>query len=100
MSSMAEQCEKYRGRLTIESFATIVPGRCPVVKLHKGLHLAKRAVGDAAVYLPDQIGRSHYGARGGEIYQYTADGWTLLYRVEHGALVEELPWIAGVPADG
>nr|WSW58460.1 hypothetical protein OG513_07630 [Streptomyces sp. NBC_00998] len=81
---MEAQCARYRAALTFEPYASIVPSRRPEVKYHAGLGRAKSAVG------------YHVwgGARGGEIYERTADGWSLLYRVESGTPMEELPWRA------
>lgn len=83
MTSMEAQCAPYRTRLRAEPFASIVPDRRPEVKYHAGLGLAKLAVG----YLT--WGRT---VRGGEIYERTADGWSLLFRVESGTPADELPW--------
>ncbi|WP_328967923.1 hypothetical protein [Streptomyces sp. NBC_00239] len=79
---MEAQCARYRAKLKSEPYASIVPGRRPEVKYHAGLGLAKLAVGY----------QGFRGARGGEIYEYTPDGWTLLYRVESGTPMAELPW--------
>jgi hypothetical protein len=80
--SMEVQCARYRHALKYESFASVVPARRPEVKYHVGLHRAKAAVG----YV------EYESVRGGEIYEMTADGWSLLYRVESGTPAEELPW--------
>ncbi|CAM5406155.1 hypothetical protein ACTFBT_01060 [Streptomyces microflavus] len=80
--SMNDQCAPYRAKLKAEPFASIVPDRRPVVKVHAGIGLAKLAVGY----------EEFKGARGGEIYGRTADGWELLYRVESGTQFEDLPW--------
>lgn len=79
---MEEQCAEHRSKLRSEPFATIVPDRRPPVKCHAHIGLAKLAVGY------EQYG----GSRGGEIYELTPDGWTLLYRVEAGTPTSELPW--------
>lgn len=81
-NSMEAQCAPYRSRLKAEPFATIIPDRRPEVKYHAGIGLAKLAVGY------EQYG----GVRGGEIYERTADGWSLLFRVEAGTPASELPW--------
>ncbi|MFJ6720527.1 hypothetical protein [Streptomyces sp. NPDC091259] len=79
---MEAQCARYRDALKYDAFASIVPSRRPEVKYHAGLGRAKLAVAYA-----------NWGAaRGGEIYEMTADGWSLLYRVESGTPTEELPW--------
>ncbi|WP_143673782.1 hypothetical protein [Streptomyces sp. or20] len=80
--SMDDQCAPYRAKLKAEPFASIVPDRRPEVKYHAGVGLAKLAVGY----------NTWGGARGGEIYGRTADGWELLYRVESGTQLEDLPW--------
>ncbi|MCY0926258.1 hypothetical protein OTB20_08565 [Streptomyces sp. H27-H1] len=80
--SMEAQCARYRDALRYESFASIIPARRPEVKYHVGLHRAKLAVG----YV------EYERVRGGEIYEMTADGWSLLYRVEYGTPTDELPW--------
>ncbi|WP_405927873.1 hypothetical protein OG554_03490 [Streptomyces griseus] len=80
--SMDDQCAPYRTKLKAEPFASIVPDRRPEVKYHAGIGLAKLAVGY----------NTWGGARGGEIYGRTADGWELLYRVESGTQLEDLPW--------
>ncbi|MEV5319122.1 hypothetical protein AB0K92_15955 [Streptomyces sp. NPDC052687] len=82
MSNMEVQCAPHVERLEAEPFATIIPDRRPPVKCHAGIGLAKLAV----AY------ETRRGARGGEIYERTADGWSLLYRVEAGTPAEELPW--------
>jgi hypothetical protein len=79
---MEAQCAPYHSRLRAAPFATIIPDRRPEVKYHAGIGLAKLAV----AY------QSWGGARGGEIYERTADGWTLLFRVEAGTSADELPW--------
>ncbi|MEO3974409.1 hypothetical protein [Streptomyces sp. CAU 1734] len=80
--TMSEQCEMFRRALRSSPYATIVPDRRPAVKYHPGLGRAKSAV----AY------RDWGGARGGEIYERTADGWALLYTVESGTASEDLPW--------
>ncbi|MFJ6237978.1 hypothetical protein ACIQH0_28310 [Streptomyces griseus] len=80
--SMEDQCAPYRAKLKAEPFASIVPNRRPEVKLHAGVGLAKLAVGYS----------TGSGARGGEIYGRTADGWELLYCVESGTQFADLPW--------
>lgn len=80
---MEAQCAPYRSRLKAEPFATIIPDRRPEVKYHAGLGVAKLAVAYQT------WGRT---VRGGEIYERTADGWSLLYRVEAGTPANELPW--------
>ncbi|MEU1254822.1 hypothetical protein ABZ445_16230 [Streptomyces chartreusis] len=82
MTSMEAQCAPHMAKLKAEAFATVVPDRKPPVKCHAGIGLAKLAVGY------EQYG----GARGGEIYERTADGWSLLYRVEAGTPTSQLPW--------
>jgi hypothetical protein len=82
---METACAAHRSKLRTEPYATIVPDRRPPVKCHSGIGLAKLAVGDAT------WGRT---VRGGEIYERTADGWELLYRVEAGTLASQLPWRA------
>ncbi|MGW2950745.1 hypothetical protein [Streptomyces eurythermus] len=82
MSGMEAQCAPYRAKLKAEPFASIVPGRRPEVKYHAGLGLAKLAVAYP----------SWGGARGGEIYERTVDGWSLLFRVERGTSSDQLPW--------
>jgi hypothetical protein len=82
VSSTEAQCAPYRSRLKAKPFATIIPGRRPEVKYHAGLGVAKLAV----AY------QTRTGARGGEIYERTADGWSLLFRVEAGTPADELPW--------
>ncbi|HLL34178.1 MAG TPA: hypothetical protein VK545_09865 [Streptomyces sp.] len=82
MSNMEAQCAPHVAKLKAEPFATIIPDRRPPVKCHAGVGLAKLAV----AY------QTWGGARGGEIYERTADGWSLLYRVEAGTPAEELPW--------
>ncbi|MFG3014344.1 hypothetical protein ACGFZB_28775 [Streptomyces cinerochromogenes] len=82
MSDMEAQCARYRSKLKAEPFATIIPDRHPEVKYHAGIGLAKLAV----AY------QTWGGARGGEIYERTADGWSLLFRVEAGTPANELPW--------
>jgi hypothetical protein len=79
---MESQCARYRACLKADPYASIVPGRVPAVKYHPGLGRAKSAVGYGV----------WGGARGGEIYERTADGWALLYRVESGTPADELPW--------
>ncbi|MFF1684468.1 MULTISPECIES: hypothetical protein [unclassified Streptomyces] len=83
--SMESRCAPYRARLKAAPFATVIPDRRPEVKYHAGVGLAKLAVGY----------QSWGGARGGEIYERTADGWTLLYRVESGTPADGLPWKGG-----
>ncbi|GAB1326930.1 hypothetical protein [Streptomyces sennicomposti] len=83
MSDIESMCAPHRSKLKGEPFATIVPDRRPTVKYHAGIALAKLAVGWAGGYS---------GARGGEIYERTADGWSLLYRVEAGTPADDLPW--------
>lgn len=80
--TMDELCEPYRSKLNPAPFATIIPSRRPEVKYHAGMGRAKSAV---AYHVWG-------GARGGEIYERTADGWELLYRVESGMPTDELPW--------
>lgn len=80
--NMETQCARYRAGLKSDPFASIIPGRRPEVKYHAGLGRAKNAV----AY------QEFEGARGGEIYERTADGWSLLFRVESGTPAEELPW--------
>ncbi len=82
-NSMEAQCAPHVAKLRAEPFATIIPDRRPPVKLHAGIGLAKLAVGHLT------WGRA---VRGGEIYERTADGWELLYRVEAGTPTDELPW--------
>jgi hypothetical protein len=82
MNDMEAQCAPHLPKLKTEAFATIVPDRSPPVKCHAGIGLAKLAVAYA----------SWGGARGGEIYERTADGWSLLFRVEAGTPADELPW--------
>lgn len=84
---MEAQCAGYRSKLNPAPFATIVPSRRPEVKYHAGMGRAKSAVSYAV----------WGGARGGEIYERTADGWALLYRVESGTPTDELPWKRGEP---
>ncbi|WP_369147089.1 hypothetical protein [Streptomyces sp. R44] len=84
MSDMSARCAPYRAKLKHQSFATIIPDRRPEVKLHAGIGLAKLAVGY----------QGWNGARGGEIYELTAEGWDLLYRVEAGTSMDALPWRA------
>lgn len=79
---MEAACAPHLPKLNPAPFATIIPDRRPPVKLHSGVGLAKLAVGYA--------GRGR--ARGGEIYKRTVDGWELLYRVESGTPLNELPW--------
>ncbi|MEV6684419.1 hypothetical protein AB0N28_03585 [Streptomyces sp. NPDC051130] len=81
-ADMEAQCARYRDALKYESFASIIPARRPEVKYHVGLHRAKAAVG----YV------EYESVRGGEIYERTTNGWSLLYRVESGTPAEELPW--------
>ncbi|MER6485698.1 hypothetical protein ABT264_19345 [Streptomyces virginiae] len=83
-SEMDTQCARYRAGLKSAPYASIVPDRRPALKYHAGIGLAKLAVGYA----------NWGGARGGEIYERTADGWSLLYRVESGTPMGELPWRA------
>ncbi|MFF1625606.1 hypothetical protein [Streptomyces sp. NPDC058272] len=83
MTSMEAQCAEHRGKLRYEPFATIIPDRRPAVKYHPGLGRAKSAVGWSGGWS---------GVRGGEIYEHTADGWALLFRVEAGTPADELPW--------
>lgn len=85
---MEAQCAPHVAKLKAEPFATIVPDRRPPVKCHAGIGLAKLAVGWAG----------DWGARGGEIYERTADGWALLVRVEAGTPADELPWRQSTPA--
>ncbi|MFJ3084439.1 hypothetical protein ACIPJG_32445 [Streptomyces halstedii] len=80
--SIEDDCAPYRAKLKAEPFASIVPGRRPAVKCHAGIGLAKLAVG----YEESE------GARGGEIYGRTGEGWELLYRVESGTPTSQLPW--------
>jgi hypothetical protein len=80
---MESECAPHRGKLRSEPFATIIPDRRPAVKYHAGLGRAKSAVGWVGEWS---------GARGGEIYEHTADGWQLLFRVEAGTPSSELPW--------
>lgn len=84
--SIEAQCEPYRKKLRSQPFATIVPDRRPPVKCHAHIGLAKLAVGHGG----------WNGARGGEIHELTADGWSLLYRVEQGTPTSELPWKEGL----
>ncbi|MGP3750853.1 hypothetical protein [Streptomyces sp. IBSNAI001] len=76
------ECAPHRAKLKAEPFASIVPDRRPPVKVHAGIGLAKLAVGY----------QTWGGARGGEIYERTADGWQLLFRVEAGTQTDDLPW--------
>ncbi|MEV7250257.1 hypothetical protein [Streptomyces cyaneofuscatus] len=80
--TMDDQCAPYCAKLKAEPFASIVPDRRPEVKLHAGIGLAKLAVGY----------HTWGGVRGGEIYGRTADGWELIYRVESGTQLDDLPW--------
>lgn len=80
---MEAQCAPHLSKLRSQPFATIVPDRRPPVKCHAHIGLAKLAVGH---------GGFHNSARGGEIYELTADGWRLLYRVESGTSTDALPW--------
>jgi hypothetical protein len=80
---MEEQCAKHRSKLRSQPFATIVPDRKPPVKCHAHIGLAKLAVGH---------GGFSNSARGGEIYEMTASGWRLMYRVESGTSTDALPW--------
>jgi hypothetical protein len=89
---MAERCAAYRSKLKPEPYATIVPSRRPEVKYHAGLGRAKSAVAYSNGYWDEEQRRTVYAARGGEIYERTADGWELLYRVERGTPDDELPW--------
>lgn len=86
MSDMEAQCAPHVKKLKAEPFATIIPDRRPAVKLHADIGLAKLAVG--------YLGWGHT-VRGGEIYERTADGWSLLFRVEAGTPASELPWRQG-----
>lgn len=94
MSSMEQRCAPYRAKLNPAPFATIVPSRTPEVKYHAGLGRAKSAVGYSDGYWDEETRRTVYAARGGEIYERTADGWQLLFRVECGTPDGELPWRA------
>lgn len=80
---MEALCAEHRSKLRSQPFATIVPDRRPPVKCHAHIGLAKLAVGH---------GGFHNSARGGEIYELTADGWKLKYRVESGTPTDALPW--------
>ncbi|MCQ6554751.1 hypothetical protein NPS70_16320 [Streptomyces sp. C10-9-1] len=91
-SDMETRCAPYRSKLKPEPYATIVPSRRPEVKYHAGLGRAKSAVGFTNGQARDASGRWHSPVRGGEIYERTADGWELLYRVESGTPASELPW--------
>ncbi|MFF9525401.1 hypothetical protein ACF1DV_25980 [Streptomyces achromogenes] len=84
MSDMEAQCAPLLKKLKSEPFATIIPDRRPAVKLHAHIGLAKLAVA-----WTDSV---YSGARGGEIYECTADGWSLLFRVEAGTPTDQLPW--------
>ncbi|MEU1200155.1 hypothetical protein ABZ446_28570 [Streptomyces sp. NPDC005813] len=86
MTPMEARCAQYRNKLKPDPFATIVPSRRPEVKYHSGLGRAKAAVSHAGGW---SMGGN---ARGGEIYERTADGWSLLFRVEAGTPAVELPW--------
>ncbi|MFB7823834.1 hypothetical protein [Streptomyces hydrogenans] len=89
---MATQCAPFRRKLQFEPYASIVPDRRPEVRYHPGLGRAKSAVGLTNGLTRDASGRMVSPVRGGEIYEHTADGWKLLYRVEAGSPAEELPW--------
>jgi hypothetical protein len=83
---MEARCKHYREKLVepkTPTYATIIPDRYQQpVKLHMCIGQAKAAI--AYTYWS--------GARGGELYQKTAEGWELLYRVERGTATADLPW--------
>ncbi|MFD5504627.1 hypothetical protein ACFWJS_33790 [Streptomyces sp. NPDC127061] len=89
---MSDRCAPYRSKLNPAPFATIVPSRTPEVKYHAGLGRAKLAVAYSGGYWDAKARRTVNAARGGEIYERTADGWALLYCVERGTPENELPW--------
>jgi hypothetical protein len=91
---MERRCAAYRNRLKGEPFASIVPARSPELKYHGSLGRAKTAVAyNERIY--DPVNRRTFdGARGGEIYRRTSDGWELAYRVEKGTPTSALPWKA------
>ncbi|MGW0468294.1 hypothetical protein ACWDX6_23965 [Streptomyces sp. NPDC003027] len=90
--TMSDRCAPYRAKLNPAPYATIIPARTPEVKYHAGLGRAKSAVSYSGGYWDSDLGRHVNGARGGEIYERTADGWQLLFRVERGTPLEDLPW--------
>ncbi|MDG9711139.1 hypothetical protein [Streptomyces sp. DH10] len=89
---MERRCAVYRDKLKGEPFASIVPSRSPELKYHGSIGRAKSAVAYTERIYDQEQRRTYDGARGGEIYRRTADGWELAYRVEKGTLVSELPW--------
>jgi hypothetical protein len=91
---MSERCAPYRSKLNPAPYATIIPSRTPEVKYHAGLGRAKSAVSYSEGYWDAEARRRVEVARGGEVYERTADGWQLLYCVERGTPDEELPWKA------
>jgi hypothetical protein len=82
---MEQQCAEHHHKLKAEPFATIIPDRKPAVKCHAHIGLAKLAIGWDGGFS---------GARGGELYELTDEGWKLRYRVESGTPADELPWRA------
>ncbi|MEW1551396.1 hypothetical protein [Streptomyces tsukubensis] len=89
---MESQCAPYRAGLKSEPYASVVPDRRPEVKYHAGLGRAKNAVAYSNDHYDTSTGDVVSVVRGGEIYERGADGWELLYRVEHGTRPEDLPW--------
>jgi hypothetical protein len=88
---MESLCAAHAARLKADPYVSIVPDRTPVVKVHRSLSLAKRAIGDR-YFMDFSSGRTRYLARGGEIYGRSAEGWELLYRVEARTPLDALPW--------
>lgn len=85
---MEAACAPYMRTLEASTYASVVPDRKPVVKFHQRPAGAKAAV---ALSMSFYLLRRR-GARGGEIYERTANGWSLLYRVEEGTASADLPW--------
>ncbi|MFB7136068.1 hypothetical protein ACFCZY_31280 [Streptomyces sp. NPDC056237] len=89
---MSERCAPYRSKLNPAPYATIVPSRRPEVKYDAGLGGAKSAVAYSNGCWDAETRRTVNAARGGEIYERTADGWELMHWVERGTPESELPW--------
>ncbi|QNJ42041.1 hypothetical protein [Streptomyces buecherae] len=90
MTEMEDRCAPYLPDLGETPYATIIPERTPVVRVHTSLRLARLALGWE---VPPRHGR-YRGLRGGELYEHCGGGWELVHRVERGAMPDDLPWRA------
>jgi hypothetical protein len=65
-------------------YLTVIPDRRPVQKVHTGLGQAKNAI------LFRDYGRGI--PRDCQVYEWSNEGWTLLWDIPAGATRDEMPW--------